>query len=183
MELITAVNLMLPKLGEHPVTNLDINHPTLAIILPEVENELIQLLIRGWWFNEYNVTLYPDSEKHIVLGTDVLSFTPDCVEAAVRGTQLFNPTTLDYTWDAPVKGRVKQRVDFNKLPETAAQFVWYSALINAYVTDLGTTQDVQVWQTRAGAAFTQLLAEHLRNRKYSTTDTVRFRRLRAAMRA
>lgn len=183
MELLNAVNLMLPKLGEHPVTTLDINHPTLAVILPEVENELIQLLLKGWWFNEYNTTLYPDSEKHIAVGTEVLSFTSDSVESAVRGRSLFNPATLNYVWEAPVTGKIKQRVDFDELPETAAQFVWYSALINSYVTDLGVTQEVQVWQTRAGAAMAQLLAEHLRNRKYSTTCTSRYRKLRSAMRA
>jgi len=183
LELLTAVNLMLPKLGEHPVTDLDINHPTLAVILPEVDNELLQLLLRGWWFNEYTTTLYPDNEKKIAVGVDTLSFTPTYVDAAVRGRELFNPETLNYLWDAPVEGRIKQSVEFNKLPESAAQFVWYSALINAYVTDLGVTQDIQVWQTKAGAAFNQLLAEHLRNRKYSTTSTVRFRRLRSAMKA
>lgn len=183
LELLNAVNLMLPKLGEHPVTSLDINHPTLAVILPEVENELIQLLLKGWWFNEYQTTLYPDNEKHIAIGTEVVSFTPDRVEAAVRGRALFNPSTLDFTWDAPVMGRIKQKVAFDDLPETAAQFVWNSALINAYVTDLGVTQDVQIWQVRAQAAYTQLLAEHLRNRKYSTTSTIRYQRLRSAMRS
>lgn len=183
LELLTAVNLILPKLGEHAVTDLDINHPTLAVILPEVDNELTQLLLRGWWFNEYDATLYPDSEKNIAVGTDILSFTPRCVEAAIRGRRLFNPSTLTYAWDAPVLGRIKQAVAFDDLPETAAQFVWYSSLVNAYVTDLGVSNDVQMWQAKAEAAFNQLLAEHLRNRKYSTTSTVRYRRLRSAMRA
>ena len=32
MKLLDAVNLILPKLGEHPVTSLTIKHPTLAIV-------------------------------------------------------------------------------------------------------------------------------------------------------
>lgn len=183
LELLTAVNLVLPKLGEHPVTNLDVNHPTLAVILPEVDNSLTELLLKGWWFNEYETTLYPDSEKHIALGVDVLSFIPYYTSAAVRGSELFNTSTLSYDWDSAVEGRITQRVEFDKLPESAAQFVWYNALISAYVTDLGVTQDVQVWQVKAGAAYTQLLAEHLRNKKYSTTKSRRYQRLRSAMRA
>ena len=62
MKLLDAVNLILPKLGEHRVTSVDNKHPTLAIILPEIENELKKLLARGWWFNEFDYKAYPDSE-------------------------------------------------------------------------------------------------------------------------
>ena len=183
MKLLTAVNLMLPRLGEHPVTSLDLKHPTVSIILPEVENELVTTLMEGWWFNAYTYTATPDTEKFITLGTDTLSFVPCDVDAALRGLRLFNPSTLDYTWDAPVKGTVIQRVEFDELPESAAQYVWYSALVNSYITDLGMTQDVQAWKVKADQAAVRMLAEHLRNKKYSTARSPRFRRLRAAMEA
>lgn len=183
MQLLTAVNLMLPKLGEHPVTSLDTKHPTVAIILPEVDNELLSVLIKGWWFNAYEYTAYPDSEKHITLGTDTLSFVPAEVDAALRAQRLFNPTNLSYTWDAPVKGVIIQRVEFEELPETVAQHVWYSALVNAFVTDLGMSEDVKVWKAKADAAYTDMLAEHLRHKKYSTSKSPRFRRLRCALEA
>jgi len=174
---------MLPKLGEHPVTSLTIKHNTLAILLPEVENELRTFLLRGWWFNEYPYTATPDSEGFIALGENTLAFVPTLVEASVRGSQLFNPSTLNYVWTAPVVGRLTEYVPFDSLPESVAQHVWYSALVNAYVTDLGLTSDVQIWQTKSGGAYTQVLAEHLRNRKYSTAKSYRFRHLRSAMSA
>ena len=183
MQLLTAINLMLPRLGEHPVTSLDTKHPTVAMLLPEVENELIQVLLRGWWFNAYTYTAYPDSEKHITLGTDTLAFVPDVgqPDAAMRGLRLFNPDTLTYEWDAPIKGKIVQRVLFEELPEHAAQYVWYSALVNAYITDLGMSQDVQAWKAKADVAYSDMLAEHLRHKAYSTANSPRFRRLRAAM--
>jgi len=174
---------MLPKLGEHPVTSLDIKHPTVSIIVPEVINECISMLVRGWWFNEYDITLYPDNEGKIYLGTDALSFVPFVDNAAVRGTQLFDTDTLSYKWTVPVSGKITQNVDFDLLPEAVAQYVMYSALVSAYITDLGMTQDVQAWQAKAASAYTQVLAEHLRHRKYSTAKSGRFLRLRAAMRA
>lgn len=183
MELLKAVNLMLPKLGEHPVTSLTIRHPTLAIILPEVENEITTCLLKGWWFNTYEYTAYPDSEGRIAMGVDTLAFVPDEFPCVMRGRQLFNTKTADYKWDKPVKGVIKQTLPFNDLPESAAQYVWYSALCNVYVTDLGMTQDVQVWKAKAEEANTQLAAEHLRNKKYNTKQSPRFQRLRRAMRA
>lgn len=183
MKLLEAVNLILPKLGEHRVTRLDIKHPTLAVILPEVENELKKLLNKGWWFNEFDATLYPDSEKKIAVGTDVLTFTPECADKAVqRGEALFNPVTLSYEFDAPVKGRIRQYVEFDSIPESAAQHVYYSGLVNAYITDIGLTQEVQAWSSQAAASWSDLLAEHLRQRKYSTRQSRKFRNLVSALR-
>lgn len=183
MQLLDAVNLILPKLGEHRVTSLDIKHPTLAVILPEVDNELCKLLSRGWWFNEFDYTAYPDTEKAIALGTDTISFTPECPDVAVqRGNKLFNPITLSYEFDKPVKGRVRVYVPFDELPESAAQTVYYSGLTNAYITDIGLTQEVQTWGSQAAASYSDLLAEHLRQKKYSTKHSRKFRKLVSALR-
>lgn len=182
MELLTAVNLILPKLGEHPVTSVFLPHPTLAIVLPEVENELRKALSKGWWFNTYSTTLYPNNEKQIVVGDDTLAFVPDVYPAALRNKSLFNTDTLSYTWDRPVKGLITQYVQFNELPETVAQYVWYSALVSAYITDLGMTSDVQAWATQSSTAYSAVLAEHLRNKKYATYKSPRFQRLRNTMR-
>lgn len=183
MLLLEAINLILPKLGEHRVTRLDIKHPTLAVILPEVENELRKLLARGWWFNEFDYTAYPDSEKAITLGTDTITFTPGCADVAVqRGQKLYNPITLSYAFDEPVKGRARVYVPFDELPESAAQTVYYSGLTNAYITDIGLTQEVQTWGSQAAGAYSDLLSEHLRQKKYSTRQSRSFRRLVSALR-
>ena len=183
MQLLDAVNLILPKLGEHRVTRIDSKHPTLAVILPEVENELRKLLMRGWWFNEFDYTAYPDPEGGITLGTDTLTFTPVYADVAVqRGARLFNPVTLSYTFTEPVKCRVRVYVPFDELPESAAQTVYYSGLNNAFITDIGMTQEVQIWGAQAATAYSDLLAEHLRQKKYNTKQSRQFRRLACALR-
>lgn len=183
MKLLDAVNLILPKLGEHRVTRLDVKHPTLAIILPEVENEIRRLLSRGWWFNEFDSTLYPSNEGLIFLGTDTLTFTPDCTNTAVqRGTQLYNPVTLSYVFEQPVPGRVRQYVAFDDLPESAGQAVYFSALVSCYITDIGMAQEVQAWGVAAQSATSDLLAEHLRQKRFSTKSTRQWARLRRALR-
>jgi hypothetical protein len=183
MRLLDAVNLILPKLGEHRVTRLDVKHPTLAVILPEVDNELRTLLNKGWWFNEFNITLHPNTEGHLILGSDILTFTADCEETAVqRGAKLYNPNTLSYVFQTPVSGRVRQYVEFDDLPESAAQAVYYSALVAAYVTDIGLTNEVQDWKTKAFSAYSDLLAEHIRQKKFSTRKSRQYLRLRRAMR-
>lgn len=183
MQLLEAINLILPKLGEHRVTRLDVKHPTLAIILPEVEYEIKRLLLKGWWFNEFDTTLYPDKEGHISVGTDILTFTPKYPDTAVqRGARLYNPQDRSYVFDEPIEGRCREYVPFEELPESAAQAVYYTALVTCYGTDIGLTNEVQLWGSAAQAAAGDLLAEHLRQKRFNTKSTRQFRKLRCALR-
>lgn len=184
MKLLDAINLEFPKLGERPVTSLTVKHPTLAILLPIFDQARKNLLLEGWWFNKYPYTVHPDSEGECVIGSDTLSYIPytDGV-AIVRGSKLFNPKTLNYKFTAPVKGEVISDVEFELLPESAAAFVLYSSLVEAYVTDLGVAKDLEIWQRMAGAAWDTLVSEHLRQRKHSTRKSPRWRHYRASLRS
>lgn len=182
MKLLDAVNLVLPKLGERAVTSLEVKHPTLAVVLPIIEQRLRSTLNRGWWFNEYpyTVPLSPDGEAY--LGTDTLSFVPVVAgEAVQRGDRLFNPTTLSYVFTKPIQGVITQYVQFDELPDTAATHVFYAALVEAYATDLGVTTELQLWQSLAATGWSDLLSEHLKNRKHSTKNSPRWKKLIKAM--
>lgn len=184
MDLLFAVNLILPKLGERPVTSLEVKHPTLAIILPVMEQQRRSLLQRGWWFNEFKYTAYPNLDGEIFLGNDFLSFIPkNRGEAAVRGERLYNPETLSYIWSKPVEGRVIQDVEFEYLPDTAARAVLYFALSEVYVTDLDMTNEVGEWKQLASDSWNNLLTEHLRQMRYSSRDMVAWSRIRSQMRS
>lgn len=182
MDLLTAVNRILPKLGEHPVTSLNTKHPTLAILLPQIATKLDDTLISGWWFNTFNTKLYPDSEGGIALPLDTLSFVPKRDLAVQRGSRLYNGSTMDYKWAAPVEGSLITRIPFDEMPESAAQHIFYASLVAAYVTDIGLENEVQIWQSEAAQAHNRMTAEHFRNKKYSTQRSPRYARYRAALR-
>lgn len=178
MKLLAAINLVMPKLGERPLTSLTAKHPTLAIILPVVEANLDRCLNKGWWFNEFDYTAMPGTSGEIAMGADVLSFVPNSSDVAVmRGRRLYNPVTLSYVFTEPIKGRIRQRVLFDELPESAASYVFFASLVEAYATDLGVTQELQVWQTMSGAAYSDMLGEHLRQKKHNTRKNGNWRRM------
>jgi hypothetical protein len=184
MDLLFAVNSILPKLGERPVTSLEVKHPTLAIIFPVLEMQRRALLQRGWWFNEFQYTAHPNLDGEIYLGSDFLSFLPKEIgAAAVRGDRLYNPSTLSYKFDKPVEGKVIQDVEFEYLPDTAARAVLYFSLSEIYVTDLDMTNEVQEWKGLAGDAWNSLLTEHLRQMRYSSRGMESWRRITRQMRS
>lgn len=183
MDLLTAVNRIMPKLGEHPVTSLDTKHPTLAILLPIIDTKIEDLTMQGQWYNTFNHTLYPDAQGGITLPLNTLAFTPSEMQAVVRGNKLFNASDMSYTWALPVAGVLITRLAFAELPESVAGLVWYSALVDAYITDIGMETNVQMWVQQSELARARVLSEHLRNVKYTTKNSPRWLRLRSAMRA
>jgi hypothetical protein len=177
------VNLIMPKLGERAVTSLDTRHPTLAILLPVLDLTRRNLLIRGWWFNEYKYTAQPDVNGYIDIGTDTLSFIPDCAGAAVvRGQRLYNPDGNTDVFTSSVAGKVIADVPFNELPDSACVYILYSACVEAFATDIGTAQELQVWQMLAGQAWSSLMTEHLRQRRHSTRKSRHWQKYLYALR-
>lgn len=183
MDLLTAVNRILPVLGEHPVTSISTKQPTVALILPKIENKIEDLSMSGYWFNTFKVTLYPDAEGEVALPANTLSFVADVAQAVQRGRKLYNAETMSFVFAGPVAGILIQRLPFDELPESVASLVWYSTLVDVYVTDIGLESSVQVWQREAAQAERRMLAEHLKNMRYSTTRSPRFARLRSALRS
>ena len=105
MDLLTAVNLILPKLGEHTVTSTSAKHPTLGIILPNIELKLTKLLEHGWWFNTADtVTLYPDTLGKIARPVDLLSLETVDGPVAMRSDYLWNTATGADVFTGPSRG-------------------------------------------------------------------------------
>lgn len=184
MDLLKAVNLILPALGEHPVTRVDVKHPTLAVILPVIDSNVDMTLMRGWWFNEFPLTLWPDSEGGIAVPSDTLAFIPNEGQpGTVRNGRLFNTETLDFIWDKSVDGTIQQRLAFEDLPESVATHVFYTSLVQIYLVDIGLESVISEWKQVAKVAEFLATNEHLRNKRHTTRKSGRYARLRSAMRS
>ena len=72
---LSAVNSILGAIGQSPITTLNYENPEIAFIynlLTEVNKDVQN---EGWVFNkEYNVKISPDSNKHITIPSNVLSY-------------------------------------------------------------------------------------------------------------
>lgn len=185
MKLLEAINIILPALGESVVTSIDSRNPTVAIVRNAIQAQNSHLQLRDWWFNTFDVGLYPDEGGEIVLPSNLMAWLPDEEGGGIqRGNRLLNPESLDFKWPVgtPVTGKIRVRVDFEDLPESAATHVMYEGCIKAYVDDIGLEQVLDVWRQRSGEAYIALMSEHLRNKRFSTRRSRRYRRIRSAIR-
>lgn len=183
MDLLTAVNRILPKLGEHPVTNLNSRSPTMAVLLPMFESRTRDLIAPGWWFNTHCTTLYHDPETgEIALPPTAMSFIADDAVCSIRGGKLHDSDGNTFVWNRAVSGTMIDYVPFEELPESAAAYVFANVAVEACVTDIGLTDEVRVWQTQIAPTYATMMSEHLRNKRYSTTNSRRYKNLRRALR-
>lgn len=184
MILLEAINRILPTLGESVVTSIDSRNPTVKIIQNAIHAQTKDMQLREWWFNSFDVDLYPDTNGEIQLPANLLAWIPYDNGGIQRGNRLLNPDTLNFVWPIgkPVRGQIRVLVDFEDLPESAATYVLYEACVKAYVDDIGLEQTVSIWQQKSAQARIMLEAEHLRNRKYTTLKSRRYRRIRNALR-
>lgn len=181
MKQLDAVNIVLPALGEHPVTELDDKHPTLAILLPIMEMKRRELLGKGWWFNSLEYTMYPGTDGTIAVPTNCLEFITK-TGAWVQGPLLFNPDTANNIFTEAVTGNLITDIPFEMLPESIASTVLYNSLVQAYLTDVGLEQIVQQWAGQAQQSLETATSMHLRYMRHSTTRSPRYQRYRNSLR-
>lgn len=185
MVLLDYVNMILPTVGERPVTSINTKHPTLATLLPILNHNRRTALKKngGWWFNKFDTTLYPDADGEITVGSDCLAFVADRGNVAVRGSRLFNGSTANYKFDGPVQGTLTQDVEFDEMPDSVKDYVFASSVVQNYVTDLGVTQELNEYKMLAASAWSTMLAEHLRQVKHNTRKSKHWQRYTAALRS
>lgn len=179
MQELQAINIALTALGEHPVSKVDPQHPTVNPIRMYMEQKRRELLLKGWWFNTKHLEIYPNEDDEIRLPDDTLAVLSDF--GVQDGEFLVQEGTLSKRWKTKQLCTIKVDRPFERLPDDAANWVLWQGLIDFYIADIGVEKAVEMWQQNATEAYSRLTAEHLRNKRYSTRKSPRYRRISKAI--
>lgn len=180
MTLLQAVNRIIPALGEYPVDSIETSNPTVGIVLHAIENARQDLLLKGWWFNRFETTLYPDSNGVYIAPHNTIEWVPKNVPAILMGRKFINPadTTDKFPSVTRLEGTITLDVSFDELPASFKLWVVYKGMVDAYLNDIGLEEIVNQWRGEAYNAENQVMMQHLRFKKYSTRDSRTARKLR-----
>lgn len=170
MDLLTAVNNILPWMEENKVTTVDTKHPTVALILDKINLNLEKILDEGYWFNTEHKKFYLTPEGTVLRPVNLISLYPDdpSLNYEARGDLIYDLDNSTFQIPAPFEASIRTSLKFEELPESAARTIMWRAGIDAYVPDFGVAQSVQVMLAREQEAFALLQREHLRKKKFST---------------
>ena len=109
---LEAINEMLAAVGQAPVTSIDVDdddnptNPDVAMARETLQQVSREVQAEGWSFNrEFNYPLTPDSDKHIVIPSNMLQidlnrnyFQNKGVDPIRREGKLYDKTNHTYEW-------------------------------------------------------------------------------------
>jgi hypothetical protein len=183
VDLLTAVNNILPFMQENAVTSISARHPTVALILNRIDSGRIALLTDGYWFNMETRTLYPSPEKRVAVPNNVLSMLPhDSLPYECRGDFVYNLSEGTYDITEPFKANVVVDLQFHELPLFAALALQWRAALEVYTADFSVDATAQVLKSSESEARNLLDREHLRRLNMSAARTPQGSRFLSALR-
>lgn len=170
---LSVVNEMLGTMGESPLNSLDDPHTFLGAALNMLDKNDATIQARGWWFNTEDITLPPSAlDSAIYLPGDTISVNvyPTLGGASTsnivqRGRRLYNTNGGTYVFASPVRVSLKRRVDFEDMPETAAQYIASLALLqfqSLYDGDTAKSRELSSRVNGPAGTFQAIQREHTR---------------------
>lgn len=183
MDLLKAVNNILPFMQENAVTSIDGRHPTVALILNRIDSARITLLTDGYWFNTEQRTFYPSPEKRVAVPLDMLTMLPhDDLPYERRGNLVYNLGTGTFDIEESFKAKVVVDLQFHELPLFAALAIQWRTAVEVYTGDLSVDNTVQLLRANEKEARDLLDREHLRRLNMSAVRTPQGARFLSALR-
>lgn len=177
MQLLDSVNIILRALGENPLQDLNIQYPTLNIVLPALDDARAEVLGEAWWFNtRYNIKLIPDINGIIHVPLNTLKFYPDDSCITFEGTRFINKDTGEPITNRTICGKLVSNLPFEDCPDTAQRLITYTAAFNSYVTDNGQDATSQQIQNRMVGFAMSLSEEHTRTQRFNSKQKPSVRR-------
>jgi hypothetical protein len=183
MNTLEAVNLVLRKMGEVPVTSVDEQYPTLSIILPSLEETRHAILAEGWWFNTYEGIRYtPDDDGLIAVPESVLMFYPDDpTKYTFSGASIVQAATGSPVITEVVTGRTIIDIEYEKLPQNAQKVIAFKAAVDTYVNDFGPDKTSDSIGADFAYWYGDLSSTHTRQRKSTSRTKRQYLRWRQAL--
>lgn len=183
MDLLGAVNLVLRKIGEIPVTSIDEQYPTLAIVLPAMEEARVKLLSEGYWFNTYyKHVLVPNTHGEVKTPLNTLKFFPDEAKHKWVGKRIADTDTGSIFVNENVQGRLVIDVPFEELNEIAQYAVAYTVAHTTYLSDIGDDDICKKLERTRDEYIMQVNGDHTIQRKQNSRQKKQVMRWRQSLR-
>ena len=167
---LDVVNGCLSTMGETGLTDLQEDHAYRESALRVLREEQDRVLARGWWFNQENTRLFPDSVSgYIYVPEDVYSVisTNTGYSVTQMGRRMYNARARTYVWECPIPVRLTRKFDFDDLPYPVAAAIRDAAILKFQSTFDGDRDVKEECRRAASLSREELVREDVRNQKYN----------------
>ena len=156
---LSAVNSILGSIGQSPVTSLDFTNPEISFIYNLLTEVNIDVQNEGWEFNtELHVKISPDTNKHIVVPSNVLRYdihdnqNDRRLNVVTRNGRLYDKVEHTDEFENDVVLDITTLYAFEDLPPVFRRYVIYRAAGRAATQLVANPQLVQLLGTQEAQA-------------------------------
>ena len=156
---LSAVNNILGAIGQSPLTTLNFDNPEISFIYNLLRDANVDTQAEGWHFNtEKHVTFSPDSNKHILIGNDILSmdlhdnYTKRTSNLVRRNGRLYDKINHTDEFDGDISLDIVKLYSFEDLPIVFRRFITYRASAAAATQLVANPNLVKLLSNQAGLA-------------------------------
>ena len=200
MQTLDVVNEMLGTMGQAPLNTLDDPHRYRGACLSTLNKLNRSIQAKGWWFNREVLKLEPSATTSLIYteeGVGRMIYVPgDTINVRYpsqngmrpvrnivqRGRRLYDLDGGSYFFTEAVTCEIVRLIDFQELPETAAQYIADSAVLqfqSKYDGDTAKGRELQGRLTGPTGSFAAINVEETRNRRVNfITSNERLMRLK-----
>lgn len=168
MQLLDMVNNILPHLGEAPVTAINSTNQTVSMIVRNIEDQRVNILAEGWWFNTSVIELQADPEGELRTPINLAAYYPtDGTRIEPRGKLMYDldNRTFVHSPHKKYRGKLVENLEVEELPVYAARLVMFRAATECYMKDFGVDSTAQALTQQGEVQRVLLTQEHLRKAK------------------
>lgn len=174
MNLLQAVNTILPYLGEFPVDSIDgYQNPTVEQLRQTLQMQKTSMLTKGYWFNTEKHQLHPDFYKQVQLPDAVLDYYIEATDMCFLGIRNYwlqgNTLVSDKgaTWATAVPCTLIFDKEFDDLPDPMQQVLVYGTAAQLYQQVIGTDDTYRMLLQMQSAKNIELQRSALRHQRPS----------------
>ena len=175
MQKLKAINKMLVAIGLTSVSSIEGNqHPAVldAVVVLDAADSSIQG--RGWYFNtDYDLTLSFNTETgEVIVPSTTLAVDPvDTTSPYVqRGTRLYDRSTSTFDIGESVIVNIIQQLQFDYLPENAAEYISDVAARDFVANKTGDQQKLKKIETDITFSYSRLNSENIKHNDVKLAD-------------
>ena len=162
---LEAVNRVLQMMGEAPVNSLSGQFGLAKQADDTLKDVSRRVQAEGWSFNtDYQVTLKPDSNKNLVVGTNVSRVVVDILaypdyDIIERQGKLYDRLNQTFEFSDDVKADLTYFYDWEELPEHARQYIMTRAGRQLQEAIIGSTDLTKLNMAAEAEARTSFIEE------------------------
>ena len=114
---------MLALIGEAPVNTLEEPDGVTAKAIRILDDEVIMMQGKNYWFNQYPALLPLDTNNEIMLPSNVSRVDANNTSIIQRGLKLYNKYNNTFVFATPIRVSLTVTLSFEELPLTARLLV------------------------------------------------------------